>query len=547
MVQSLPSQHDGHRVHADRRRRAWSASPSTAGCSPRPTRAVSAPPRGCAGRCAPTRRRGVGPRPRRPGARLLRVPHHRRHRGRGPRPVGSERRAGGAGRRRRVLRPACDRCERHTSHDRTGRVRSTGFTGRRGDGTTRAASITAARMRGRGAGPARSAGAATESAAITAPSPSRTGAPTDTTPTRLSSRFSAQPRAAISRSRARSAGSSTIVYGVIRRGTHARSRTSSSSGGNAASSTFPVLVVGAGSRVPTLGEDPDGVRALQAVDVDRLQPVEHRELHGLAGRRPQRRHHRQRRFVQVTAGRDARAQVEDGQPQPVARRRALHQLLGGEGGEHPVDRRGREAQPPGQLGDAELAVGVRELLEQPRGVAHGRQLPRGPSLHTGRLPCRGPSRYLPSSPMLTAEQNDELTQVEPGTRMGEVLRRYWYPVAFTRELAEFPVKRVELLGEFFALWRQPSGRYGIVPEPCPHRKASMAYGVVEVRRAALPVPRLEVRPRGRVHRPARRARQHQLRRPGAGHRREGRGAGRADLGLRRAATRRRCCRASTPT
>ena len=81
--------------------------------------------------------------------------------------------------------------------------------------------------------------------------------------------------------------------------------------------------------------------------------------------------------------------------------------------------------------------------------------------------------------MLTAEQNDELTQVEPGTSMGEVLRRYWYPVAFTRERAEFPVKRVELLGEFFALWRQPSGRYGIVPEPCPHRKASMAYGVVE--------------------------------------------------------------------
>ena len=40
-------------------------------------------------------------------------------------------------------------------------------------------------------------------------------------------------------------------------------------------------------------------------------------------------------------------------------------------------------------------------------------------------------------PMLTAEQNDELTQVEPGTRMGEVLRRYWYPVAFTRELAEW--------------------------------------------------------------------------------------------------------------
>lgn len=81
--------------------------------------------------------------------------------------------------------------------------------------------------------------------------------------------------------------------------------------------------------------------------------------------------------------------------------------------------------------------------------------------------------------MLTAEQNDELTQVDGGTPMGEVLRRYWYPVAFARELAEFPVKRVELLGEHFALWKSPSGRYGIVPEACPHRKASLAYGVVE--------------------------------------------------------------------
>ncbi len=81
--------------------------------------------------------------------------------------------------------------------------------------------------------------------------------------------------------------------------------------------------------------------------------------------------------------------------------------------------------------------------------------------------------------MLTAEQNDELTSVDAGTPMGELLRRYWYPVAFTRELAEFPVKRVELLGDFFSLFRTPSGKYGIVPEQCPHRKASLAYGVVE--------------------------------------------------------------------
>jgi len=81
--------------------------------------------------------------------------------------------------------------------------------------------------------------------------------------------------------------------------------------------------------------------------------------------------------------------------------------------------------------------------------------------------------------MLTAEQNDELTQVEPGTPMGELLRRYWYPVAFTRELEEFPVKHTRLLGEDFAVFKTPRGRYGIVAEACPHRRASLAYGVVE--------------------------------------------------------------------
>jgi 5,5'-dehydrodivanillate O-demethylase len=81
--------------------------------------------------------------------------------------------------------------------------------------------------------------------------------------------------------------------------------------------------------------------------------------------------------------------------------------------------------------------------------------------------------------MLTAEQNDELTDFAPGTPMGELLRRYWYPVAFTRELEEFPVKATRLLGEDYALYKTANGRYGIVPEACPHRRASLAYGVVE--------------------------------------------------------------------
>ena len=81
--------------------------------------------------------------------------------------------------------------------------------------------------------------------------------------------------------------------------------------------------------------------------------------------------------------------------------------------------------------------------------------------------------------MLTAEQNDELTSVAAGTPMGDLLRRYWYPVAFTRELEEFPVKKTRLLGEDFVVYKSPSGRYGLVQEACPHRRASLSYGIVE--------------------------------------------------------------------
>jgi 5,5'-dehydrodivanillate O-demethylase len=81
--------------------------------------------------------------------------------------------------------------------------------------------------------------------------------------------------------------------------------------------------------------------------------------------------------------------------------------------------------------------------------------------------------------MLTQEQNDELTRIGPGTRMGALLRHYWYPVALVRDLDEFPVKPVRLLGEDFALYKAHDGGYGIVHERCPHRGASMVYGIVE--------------------------------------------------------------------
>jgi 5,5'-dehydrodivanillate O-demethylase len=84
--------------------------------------------------------------------------------------------------------------------------------------------------------------------------------------------------------------------------------------------------------------------------------------------------------------------------------------------------------------------------------------------------------------VLTAEENERLMRVGPGTPGGEFLRRYWYPMAVARELTdEHPTKFVRLLGEDLVLFRDKSGRVGLVADHCPHRGASLLYGRVEER------------------------------------------------------------------
>ena len=88
--------------------------------------------------------------------------------------------------------------------------------------------------------------------------------------------------------------------------------------------------------------------------------------------------------------------------------------------------------------------------------------------------------------MATQAENDLLTRVGPGTPAGELLRRYWHPVAVAGELSEEkPVKAVTLLGEKLVVFRMPPAagqtqpRYGLVAEKCRHRSASLAYGRVD--------------------------------------------------------------------
>lgn len=82
--------------------------------------------------------------------------------------------------------------------------------------------------------------------------------------------------------------------------------------------------------------------------------------------------------------------------------------------------------------------------------------------------------------MLTHEENVLLTQVSRGTPCGELLRRYWHPVAAAAELTEEkPIRAVKILNEELAVYRNRKGEYGLVGEHCPHRSASLAYGRVD--------------------------------------------------------------------
>jgi 5,5'-dehydrodivanillate O-demethylase len=82
--------------------------------------------------------------------------------------------------------------------------------------------------------------------------------------------------------------------------------------------------------------------------------------------------------------------------------------------------------------------------------------------------------------MLTQEQNDRITRVGKGTPMGELMRRYWHPIAASVELnEETPTKEIRLLGEDLVLYRDAKGTLGCVEPSCAHRKANLSYGIPE--------------------------------------------------------------------
>ena len=81
--------------------------------------------------------------------------------------------------------------------------------------------------------------------------------------------------------------------------------------------------------------------------------------------------------------------------------------------------------------------------------------------------------------MLTAEENAQLTRVGSNTPMGDLLRRYWQPIAAKSEMNAVWTKRIRLLGEDLVLFKDRTGTFGLIGEFCPHRNVSFAYGIPE--------------------------------------------------------------------
>jgi 5,5'-dehydrodivanillate O-demethylase oxygenase subunit len=81
--------------------------------------------------------------------------------------------------------------------------------------------------------------------------------------------------------------------------------------------------------------------------------------------------------------------------------------------------------------------------------------------------------------MLTKEQNERLSRVAPGTPTGELMRRYWMPIAASSQLKGSGTKPIRVLGEDLVLYRDRQGTLGLLGNRCPHRRAGMVFGIPE--------------------------------------------------------------------
>jgi phenylpropionate dioxygenase-like ring-hydroxylating dioxygenase large terminal subunit len=81
--------------------------------------------------------------------------------------------------------------------------------------------------------------------------------------------------------------------------------------------------------------------------------------------------------------------------------------------------------------------------------------------------------------MLSRENNDLITRTGPGTPGGDLLRRYWQPVALSAELKADALLAIRVMSEDLVLFRGEGGKPGLMGRRCPHRRVDLSYGRVE--------------------------------------------------------------------
>jgi nitrite reductase/ring-hydroxylating ferredoxin subunit len=74
-------------------------------------------------------------------------------------------------------------------------------------------------------------------------------------------------------------------------------------------------------------------------------------------------------------------------------------------------------------------------------------------------------------------QDLPLHQVGRGTPGGEYLRRFWHPIMLRQELKDLP-KAIQILGEDLVVFRDKSGRVGLLNKFCSHRGTSLEFGII---------------------------------------------------------------------
>ena len=92
-----------------------------------------------------------------------------------------------------------------------------------------------------------------------------------------------------------------------------------------------------------------------------------------------------------------------------------------------------------------------------------------------------PSNYIGSAYERSVPTwDDTFIQVDRDTPSGELLRRYWHPIAVACELGDLP-HAVRVLGEDLVLFKTPGENFGLMYPRCIHRGTELIYGRVEDR------------------------------------------------------------------